>query len=251
MLLTDRVPVYPRTYGEHIWSCLFFSRKPGLSPYLRGTLRNIPARIPCVRFIPVLTGNTPLNEHLVDTSSVYPRTYGEHPAKFRICYPDIGLSPYLRGTRRLREFYQQRSRFIPVLTGNTTYCYMFYFFTPVYPRTYGEHVTVINAEFAFLRFIPVLTGNTKTPCRTMTPTAVYPRTYGEHIFSAMTVEMISGLSPYLRGTRLHLQRWLSQGPVYPRTYGEHAFNESAKYSGSRFIPVLTGNTPERVKSGFD
>ncbi|CBJ89955.1 hypothetical protein XNC1_1895 [Xenorhabdus nematophila ATCC 19061] len=71
------------------------------------------------RFIPVLTGNTVAFPSTTSIWPVYPRTYGEHIDKGKTGIIKGGLSPYLRGTRKIRNFINARNA--------------------VYPRTYGEH----------------------------------------------------------------------------------------------------------------
>ncbi|CEF29576.1 conserved hypothetical protein [Xenorhabdus nematophila str. Websteri] len=90
--------VYPRTYGEHTLDSNAGSMNGGLSPYLRGTLRDGGQKKEGKRFIPVLTGNTPPVLLMRCQKTVYPRTYGEHAKEWGLKGNDVGLSPYLRGT---------------------------------------------------------------------------------------------------------------------------------------------------------
>ncbi len=111
--------VYPRTYGEHSLGRLLSRIVGGLSPYLRGTLTQLTQQGRNDRFIPVLTGNTFYRLECRSVRSVYPRTYGEHEASKVAMQAIFGLSPYLRGTLFYQLITIIKSRFIPVLTGNT------------------------------------------------------------------------------------------------------------------------------------
>ena len=74
----------------------------------------------------------------------------------------------------------------------------------------------------FRRFIPVVTGNTKLFVKVIEHGAVHPRGHGEHINNILTVHPLAGSSPWARGT------------LTLTAVGK---------TGSRFIPVGTGNTP--------
>ncbi|CEF28675.1 hypothetical protein XNW1_4470012 [Xenorhabdus nematophila str. Websteri] len=174
--------VYPRTYGEHMVQAKVNIHDTGLSPYLRGTLNAFLHEFGMMRFIPVLTGNTHKYDDNPLEKTVYPRTYGEHPFIQCMQKMDGGLSPYLRGTLLGQLEDLDKSRFIPVLTGNTVSIDAFMCAMLVYPRTYGEHAYNSKEEISPLglspylrgtpvsthlvqlrtRFIPVLTGNTAT-----------------------------------------------------------------------------------------
>ncbi len=97
--LPDAMAVYPRTHGEHKVQALSSNPKNGLSPYSRGTLSAIKWMRCGWRFIPVLTGNTFKHGQKTNLISVYPRTHGEHKSSDNDGLPNIGLSPYSRGTR--------------------------------------------------------------------------------------------------------------------------------------------------------
>ena len=81
-----------------------------------------------------------------------------------------------------------------------------------------------------IRFIPVLTGNSTLRCAAVPLAAVYPRAYGEQVPTRPTAAIVAGLSPCLRGTEL----------------AEHV-----RLAGTRFIPVLTGNSVYRGCGKYD
>ncbi|CBJ89956.1 conserved hypothetical protein [Xenorhabdus nematophila ATCC 19061] len=132
-----RVSVYPRTYGEHHIAQPNALNFLGLSPYLRGTLAS--------SYSPVAL-------------KVYPRTYGEHPDFFNLIKCHYGLSPYLRGTLPPPPAHQEFQRFIPVLTGNTAARSCKRATRRVYPRTYGEHKPLYDANAFCPGLSPYLRG---------------------------------------------------------------------------------------------
>ena len=152
-----------------------------------------------------------------------------------------GLSPWIRGTPWLQAPRQKWLRFIPVDTGNTWFYFIIHCKKSVYPRGYGEHISVLllipyrtglspwirgtlffcRLLFLVSRFIPVDTGNTTKVVPSLITSTVYPRGYGEHTAAQMAMQNSGGLSPWIRGTQV-------ASFVCTLT--------------NRFIPVDTGNT---------
>ena len=115
------IPVHPRAYGEHILALVIAPSETGSSPCLRGTPERYAGQLDGVRFIPVLTGNTPSLPPFPVAMPVHPRAYGEHGNK-GVMYNQVGgSSPCLRGTPGPTVATRRGHRFIPVLTGNTCY----------------------------------------------------------------------------------------------------------------------------------
>ena len=131
-------------------------------------------------------------------------------------------------------------------TGNTTVRNWTPKTAPVHPRGHGEHVIEIirglisagsspwargTPVYRVLaasrwRFIPVGTGNTfNSPAGTRTH-SVHPRGHGEHFSEKAVFAFVYGSSPWARGTPSIMPNLLSF---------------------ERFIPVGTGNTPQRSK----
>ncbi len=73
-----KIPVYPRSRGEHRRPTNFFNRWNGLSPLARGTLRRYRAPFRETRFIPARAGNTAHHLGVENNWPVYPRSRGEH-----------------------------------------------------------------------------------------------------------------------------------------------------------------------------
>ncbi len=113
----------------------------------------------------------------------------------------------------------------------------------VYPRTHGEQSETTQSKRdnsglspysrgtvppnfntrINVRFIPVLTGNSYSLHPACLVLPVYPRTHGEQEGVMTEYEINRGLSPYSRGTAGILRLY---------------------YLYLRFIPVLTGNSPQ-------
>ena len=131
--------VHPRAYGEHCHFMLKLLVYAGSSPCLRGTFPILPYFNACVRFIPVLTGNISSLSSLISSLAVHPRAYGEHLIKLILISCANGSSPCLRGTLTTLFLVRLPLRFIPVLTGNISFCAELNAGPTVHPRAYGEH----------------------------------------------------------------------------------------------------------------
>ena len=79
------------------------------------------------------------------------------------------------------------------------------------------------------RFIPVYTGNTGQIDKFIDPIAVYPCVYREHCVMWNRTVFLYGLSLCIQGTRI---------------------GSRTVTSVSRFIPVYTGNTPEKIQHQY-
>ena len=72
-----------------------------------------------MRFIPVYTGNTHINNTTGDALAVYPCVYREHDLNKPSSIKESGLSLCIQGTRSGGTILNGIRRFIPVYTGNT------------------------------------------------------------------------------------------------------------------------------------
>ena len=93
------------------------------------------------------TGNTTTNCRGSGRSTVYPCVYREHLEKGRLVEDGGGLSLCIQGTLQLLTGRKNKSRFIPVYTGNTLYQSAAPGIVAVYPCVYREHVELINMTF--------------------------------------------------------------------------------------------------------
>ena len=175
--------------------------------------------------------------------AVHPRSRGEHAARPGQQGPRTGSSPLARGTRCGRPFRQQPLRFIPARAGNTSGRRRARPWSPVHPRSRGEHGYALESavdgdgssplargthhldaqRLGKPRFIPARAGNTAPGRAARRAPTVHPRSRGEHRIGDALTPASFGSSPLARGTP----------PVHV-----------AGVSGPRFIPARAGNTEE-------
>ena len=110
----------------------------GLSPLVRGTLRDPLANVHIDRFIPAGAGNSQNLSILILVAPVYPRCRGELLLQFCLLIYPSGLSPLARGTPDTVHRFISIIRFIPADVGNSIYINKRAFTIPVYPRWRGE-----------------------------------------------------------------------------------------------------------------
>ena len=192
----------------------------GSSPHLRGTRKAGNHQCHRRRFIPAPAGNTSFSIMYFNRRSVHPRTCGEHVSAQFLYLEEVGSSPHLRGTPITNLSVPPMVRFIPAPAGNTGRGTIEAGFSPVHPRTCGEHVDGGVPHGYEAGSSPHLRG---TPARHR-PSFVYalhPRTCGEHVPTRLSPSGRTASSPHLRGTRLPL----AERPGF-----------------ARFIPAPAGNT---------
>ena len=97
--LTGAIPVHPRSRGEHDYVNGTGDLDVGSSPLARGTPRHRGRRDALHRFIPARAGNTDAATAAGITSTVHPRSRGEHPMVSSPMDTRPGSSPLARGTR--------------------------------------------------------------------------------------------------------------------------------------------------------
>ena len=132
-----------------------------------------------MRFIPVYTGNTGIEEAIKGFRTVYLCIYREHAINALQRQIDSGLSLCIQGTHNTITRNGFCPRFIPVYTGNTR---------EVLPKG------------IYHWFIPVYTGNTFKGKALGDIEAVYPCVYREHLRERTTTNRRSGLSLCIQGT---------------------------------------------------
>ena len=111
----------------------------GLSLCIQGTLAMSIAAGQGNRFIPVYTGNTKLNSATLPRVPVYPCVYREHNQPTIAAINAGGLSLCIQGTLMHCIFIMNKTRFIPVYTGNTIKTPNPDELIAVYPCVYREH----------------------------------------------------------------------------------------------------------------
>ena len=211
--------VYPRVYGESDLATFPGMEAAGLSPRVRGILRNRPADRSCAGSIPACTGNPGVVPVVAGFLGVYPRVYGESTHRRYASSCAMGLSPRVRGIRAGRPRRARGAGSIPACTGNPWEGLRTAAYQEVYPRVYGESAkeAALASMVAGLsprvrgiplaaygydlqeRSIPACTGNPGRSCAHADDPRVYPRVYGESSFYDPPYVIIRGLSPRVRG----------------------------------------------------
>ena len=201
ILRVVRGPVHPRSRGEHLHDLRGAEVGIGSSPLARGTrrLQCVPADL--LRFIPARAGNTGRPTTSTRTTTVHPRSRGEHLEWTPTGNRPAGSSPLARGTRKRDANTVARARFIPARAGNTPNAYSVGQPYPVHPRSRGEHWITSRsvgnqpgssplargtrprgtALRRLHRFIPARAGNTRIRSTASPPSSVHPRSRGEHV----------------------------------------------------------------------
>ena len=247
-------------YGETVRPDATPPKTAGLSPRVRGNLRDIAFIQLVIGSIPACTGKPAHNGHSHPLSTVYPRVYGETGAQRALAPVVYGLSPRVRGNLRNTPPRPLVPRSIPACTGKPSGCATRASVIRVYPRVYGETVCPLFLSRCRMGLSPRVRGNpgnvlpgsaghgsipacTGKPAHHPVPRTgqrVYPRVYGETADVLSFVGHSKGLSPRVRGNQVQeLRRGDYQGSipactgkpwrhrrrrdkrrVYPRVYGE-------------------------------
>ena len=186
--------VYPRAYGETTQAQWLEAYPGGLSPRLRGNRPAPDTAITSNGSIPALTGKPWGCGREGRRGEVYPRAYGETLEFERTLTVEEGLSPRLRGNLNISVALCVTKGSIPALTGKPCESAKDAEFVEVYPRAYGDRLTL-------QRSIPALTGKPRKPVIGRSPIGVYPRAYGETVSKEGHAAPEGGLSPRLRGNQ--------------------------------------------------
>ena len=212
----------------------------GLSPHIRGNLDfNTRAQL-CQGSIPAHTGEPLTPAPSIASGGVYPRTYGGtntvRPDRSR----RLGLSPHIRGNRRIACNPSNEEGSIPAHTGE-----------PLTPAP----------SIASGGVYPAHTGEPIPSAPTAAAAWVYPRTYGGTGGLLAIRAMKRGLSPHIRGNPPQVRSQATTtgsipahtgepapgaepragARVYPRTYGGTAFLTSRERTLRGLSPHIRGN----------
>ena len=213
--------VHPRSRGEHVIEPFADGGAFGSSPLARGTRFEIDPQGRLERFIPARAGNTTDTAIAKTSTSVHPRSRGEHTGLLARDALGRGSSPLARGTLGYSACRARSRRFIPARAGNTFQALDWRHENPVHPRSRGEHFRLLVTERTMRgssplargtrrllqaghhmrRFIPARAGNTIAPKGRTTSRTVHPRSRGEHLTVRYSRCCSFGSSPLARGTR--------------------------------------------------
>ena len=111
--------VHPHTHGELAGVVFIGCPLGGSSPYTRGTQEMYRTKSIGLRFIPIHTGNSLVEDVRAFAEAVHPHTHGELCNPMIIIHYLSGSSPYTRGTRGYNRVICSHIRFIPIHTGNS------------------------------------------------------------------------------------------------------------------------------------
>ena len=164
---TSRSPVYPRAYGGTGGSMTFTPRTPGLSPRVRGNQGYSAKQHSCSGSIPARTGEPSAIGFLNTLLAVYPRAYGGTQARQISLARGRGLSPRVRGNRRVPAGRDRNVRSIPARTGEPPRPRCCTSIGWVYPRAYGGTPHALNQVGGVVGLSPRVRGN-------RSPTIDYP-----------------------------------------------------------------------------
>ena len=241
--------VYPRGCGEPISTGQAVGPAQGLSPRVRGTLRE-PQLAPIGRgSIPAGAGNPCHRVILLLVGRVYPRGCGEPVSSVAAESQLQGLSPRVRGTLQRSKIPTSRTRSIPAGAGNPTSTPRILSVIRVYPRGCGEprNFRAIRRQLmglsprvrgtperhrdrAELRgSIPAGAGNPYASIFHRMMDEVYPRGCGEPETGPIPPYDPGGLSPRVRGTLQKDPRKLPQGGSIPAGAGNPATPTAARW----------------------
>ncbi len=109
--------VYPRVYGGTDISTPAAGSRHGLSPRVRGNLRETLDLCPVLGSIPACTGEPGWRAVLCSGLTVYPRVYGGTTVPSAARTLLTGLSPRVRGNLRVSAIVALLCRSIPACTG--------------------------------------------------------------------------------------------------------------------------------------
>ena len=159
-----KLPVHPRTRGEHSGRLHHTSFPYGSSPHPRGTQKIRRGESVCGRFIPAPAGNTPAQATPRRPLPVHPRTRGEHSSTSAHLPLSSGSSPHPRGTLDGKRSTDMIIRFIPAPAGNTVEVGGGLAGVTVHPRTRGEHNMCEYSQAAYAGSSPHPRGTPGRAC---------------------------------------------------------------------------------------
>ena len=214
-------PVYPRVCGGTLFDGEPADLTNGLSPRMRGNLRQLPVQRCQRRSIPAYAGEPVQPPPAPTPAVVYPRVCGGTVAII-ICPPGLGgLSPRMRGNRGVGTRRVFAARSIPAYAGepsvnpkswNANWVYprvcggTGYRFSPVAqrqglsPRMRGNPSSRLGPDCGG-RSIPAYAGEPDPSAVSVDMHRVYPRVCGGTHGGVLSSFAKDGLSPRMRGNR--------------------------------------------------
>ena len=219
--MTGRRRVYPRACGGTPVLTQFTEALDGLSPRVRGNRLDGELGLQFVRSIPARAGEPPHPATGSPARRVYPRACGGTSWTCTTPAAEMGLSPRVRGNRRLQGLTGGCMRSIPARAGEPSPISRTWRKATVYPRAcggtetkYGERVIMeglsprvrgnrsgIASDSLQLRSIPARAGEPRLCRRCHRTRWVYPRACGGTVWAVQWPLIHAGLSPRVRGNQ--------------------------------------------------
>ena len=239
----------------------------GLSPRVRGKLGAKAQMISDSRSIPACAGETSPDAHAGASKAVYPRVCGGNPVTSPADILMQGLSPRVRGKRRLFRPLADGWRSIPACAGETVSLRRFPMSTTVYPRVCGGNCSIKGEVPASAglsprvrgkrplpsrigvstRSIPACAGETGTNHRKPPESEVYPRVCGGNGLFPSEGLFEQGLSPRVRGKRFSKRAIGGIPGSIPACAGETRSCNRLRPAGTVYPRVCGGNSSRVVR----
>ena len=243
------------------WRLILPPTQRGLSPRVRGNLLHLLLPLAQGRSIPACAGEPPGCLPQPEPLSVYPRVCGGTLVSRSAVYRRLGLSPRVRGNRRLAVAVQRCRRSIPACAGEPQRGYRYQPAGTVYPRVCGGTLCSDNGSRLPLGLSPRVRGNRPPlwrkcpPARSIPacagepgrergcimPTKVYPRVCGGTAIGQLAHSPPGGLSPRVRGNRRASTASVQWPWSIPACAGEPSFASWTSMS-STVYPRVCGGT---------
>ena len=170
--------VYPRVCGGTRYAHIQDLRRQGLSPRVRGNLKQQPPDKQDAGSIPACAGEPRSLHACTERDTVYPRVCGGTRTRLPRVIPDHGLSPRVRGNHMRRYAAPTYCRSIPACAGEPPGRMMEPDLAKVYPRVCGGTGLGVSPILAITRSIPACAGEPCVSLLTSISAAVYPRVCG-------------------------------------------------------------------------
>ena len=273
--------VYPRVCGGTLHRPLPWPKPPGLSPRVRGNRRHFLNALGQRRSIPACAGEPTIAIGAGVPATVYPRVCGGTASALAVWVAVCGLSPRVRGNRKMPHTVPGWVRSIPACAGEPHQHLQQYDREKVYPRVCGgtrrrvRNNRVLRGLSPRVRGNPTALENMAMPGRSIPACAgepsmdvgvavalgVYPRVCGGTPMAAFKVPPRMGLSPRVRGNRSSARysaRYRRSIPacageppggvaiawvmrVYPRVCGGTTSGDGVPSRGNGLSPRVRGN----------
>ena len=212
--------VYPRVCGGTRTGSQPHGTSRGLSPRVRGNPPEIPPVVRRIGSIPACAGEPPKVGGYGKQREVYPRVCGGTPSSVLCKRMMLGLSPRVRGNRKLGVRHNSLLRSIPACAGEPRCRRQWRRSGTVYPRVCGGTAVGDDAVGRVVGLSPRVRGNRAQPRQARCQIGSIPACAGEPA----------------QGRRIQSAR-----SVYPRVCGGTPTPRRSRQSGKGLSPRVRGN----------